>query len=321
MNLHQFRFVYEAARRELNLTETAKALHTSQPGVSKAILELEEELGVDIFVRYGKRLKAVTEPGRQIIDAVGVILGEVENLKRIGKEFTQQDSGVLSIATTHTQARYVLPTPVAGLRKQFPKVSISLHQGSPEQVAQMVLNNIADVGLATEALAQHDGLVTLPCYDWQHMLIMPNGHPLARAEVLTLEGMAAHDLVSYHPDFAGRRRIDQAFAQRHLQPRVVMEAIDSDVIKTYVRLGLGLGIVAEMAVLDDPLFAGQTGVLVARPVGQLFGRNTARMAFKRNAFLRNYVYVFAQLVSERLDKQAILRAMTGQVDSAVDYQL
>jgi LysR family cys regulon transcriptional activator len=252
MNLHQFKFVHEAARRNLNLTETAKALHTSQPGISKAILELEEELGVDIFVRHGKRLKRVTEPGLQVLKSIDVILRELGNLKRIGEEYAMQDAGTLSIATTHTQARYVLPEPVAALRKKYPKVSVSLHQGTPEQVAQMVLDEVADIGLATESLNDFSELVTLPCYEWQHVAVMPASHPLASVPRLTLEHLAAEPLISYHPSFTGRRRIDLAFAQRGLKPNVVLDAIDADVIKTYTRLGLGIGLVAEMAVKDDP---------------------------------------------------------------------
>jgi LysR family cys regulon transcriptional activator len=234
MNLHQFRFVQEAVRRGLNLTETAKALHTSQPGVSKAILELEEELGIDIFARHGKRLRRVTEPGEQVLRAIEIILREVGNLKRIGDEFSKQDAGRLSIATTHTQARYVLPEPVALLRRRYPKVNVSLHQGTPEQVAQMLLEEHADIGLATESLAGFDELVTLPCYSWQHMLVVPAAHALASVERPTLEQLAAEPLVSYHPSFTGRGRIDAAFARARLKPEVVLEAIDSDVIKTYV---------------------------------------------------------------------------------------
>ena len=180
MNLHQFRFVQEAVRRNLNLTETARSLHTSQPGVSKAIIELEEELGVEIFARHGKRLKRVTEPGEHVIKSIEVILREVGNLRRIGEQFSAQDNGTLSIATTHTQARYVLPVPVAKLREAFPKVNVSLHQGSPDQVARMLIDEVAEVGIATESLAQYQELVTLPCYEWQHMLVMPLNHPLAR---------------------------------------------------------------------------------------------------------------------------------------------
>jgi LysR family cys regulon transcriptional activator len=314
MNLHQFRFVQEAARRNLNLTETAKALFTSQPGVSKAILELEEELGVDIFSRHGKRLRRITEPGLQVLKSIEIIMREVGNLKRIGEEYSKQDSGQLSIATTHTQARYVLPGPVAQLRRQFPQVHISLHQGNPEQVARMLIDESADVGLATEALLEHEELVTLPCYEWQHMLVAPAGHPLAQVEHVTLEQLAAEPLVSYHPSFTGRTRIDRAFAARQLKPNIVLEAIDSDVIKTYVKLGMGVGIVAEMAVREDP----PGGELVSRPLGHLFGRNVARIAFKRGAYLRNYVYAFAELLSDRLDKNLLERAMSGD---ASDYSL
>jgi LysR family cys regulon transcriptional activator len=314
MNLHQFRFVQEAVRRKLNLTETAKALFTSQPGVSKAILELEDELGIDIFARHGKRLRRVTEPGQHVLRAIEVIMREVGNLKRIGDEYSKQDAGRLSIATTHTQARYVLPEPVAALRKRFPKVNVSLHQGTPDQVAQMVLDEVADIGLATESLAGYGELVTLPCYEWQHVAVMPAGHALAQVERISLEDLVIEPLISYHPSFTGRTRIDQAFAARRLKPNVVLEAIDSDVIKTYVRLGLGVGIVAEMAVRDD----APGGELVSRPLGHLFGQNVARVAFRRGAYLRNYVYAFAEQISSRLSRALIERAMSGEAD---DYQL
>ncbi|MCH7344133.1 CysB family HTH-type transcriptional regulator [Pelomonas sp. CA6] len=314
MNLHQFRFVQEAARRNLNLTETAKALFTSQPGVSKAILELEEELGVDIFSRHGKRLRAITEPGREVLKSIEIIMREVGNLKRIGEEYSKQDVGTLSIATTHTQARYVLPGPVAQLRRLHPQVNISLHQGSPDQVARMLIDESADLGLATESLSQFEELVTLPCYEWQHMLVMPREHALAQVDHVTLEQLAAEPLISYHPSFTGRTRIDRAFAQRQLKPNIILEAIDSDVIKTYVRLGLGVGIVAEMAVRED----APGGELVSRPLGHLFGQNLARIAFKRGAYLRNYVYAFAELLSDRLDRALLQRAMSGE---ASDYDL
>ncbi len=321
MNLHQFRFVYEAARRNLNLTETAKALHTSQPGISKAILELEEELGVDIFVRHGKRLKRVTEPGQQVLQSIDIILRELGNLKRIGDEYAMQDAGTLSIATTHTQARYVLPEPVAALRKRFPKVAVSLHQGTPEQVAKMVLDETADIGLATESLSDFPDLITLPCYEWQHVVVMPVNHPLAETPRLTLEQLAAEPLISYHPSFTGRKRIDQAFAQRGLTPHVVLEAIDADVIKTYTRLGLGIGLVAEMAVKDDPMMSVPGHELVWRPVGHLFGPNMARLAFKRGAYLRQFVLTFAELTSDRLNRALIMQALQqgGQTPTGSDY--
>ncbi|HRL36837.1 MAG TPA: CysB family HTH-type transcriptional regulator [Ottowia beijingensis] len=313
MNLHQFRFVQEAARRGLNLTEAAKALHTSQPGVSKAIIELEEELGIDIFTRHGKRLKRITEPGQHVLDSIAVIMREVGNLKRIGEQYSAQDTGTLSIATTHTQARYVLPLPVAKLREQYPKVNISLHQGAPDQVARMVIEETAEIGMATESLANYPELVTLPCYEWQHVLVLPAAHALSKKERLTLEDIAFEPLITYHPSFTGRTRIDNAFAQRQLTPRVVLEAIDSDVIKTYVRLGLGIGIVAEMAVAAD-----KDTDLATRPLGQLLGQNVARIALKRGAYLRDFVYHFASLLSDRLDKNLILKAMTGHV---ADYEL
>ena len=314
MNLHQFRFVQEAVRRDLNLTETAKALFTSQPGVSKAILELEGELGVDIFARHGKRLRRVTEPGREVLKAIEVIMREVGNLKKIGDEFSKQDAGTLSIATTHSQARYFLPDRIAQMRKRFPKVTISLHQGTPEQVAKMVYEEVGDFGLATEALNNYTDLVSLPCYEWQHVLVLPAGHPLTLLDRITLEDLAPLPLISYHPSFSGRKRIDAAFATRRLVPDIVLEAIDADVIKTYVKLGLGIGIVAEIAMRDEP----QGGELVPRPAGHLFGQNVARIAFKRGAYLRNFVYAFAEMLSDRLSRSLVERAMAGDPQ---DYQL
>jgi LysR family cys regulon transcriptional activator len=306
MNLHQFRFVQEAVRRNLNLTEVAKSLHTSQPGVSKAIIELEEELGIEIFSRHGKRLKRVTEPGQHVLRSIEVILREVGNLKRIGEQFSAEDSGTLSIATTHTQARYVLPVPVAKLREAYPNVNISLHQGAPAQVAQMVMDEVAEIGIATESLSEYPELVTLPCYEWEHMLVIPKSHPLAGKVRITLEDLATEPIITYHPSFTGRTRIDKAFAAKNLTPRIALEAIDSDVIKTYVRLGLGVGIVAEMAVKD-----GLDDDLVARPASQLFGKNVARIAFKRSAYIRHFVYDFAALLSDRLDRNLIMKALEG----------
>lgn len=314
MNLHQFRFVQEAVRRNLNLTEAAKALHTSQPGVSKAIIELEDELGIEIFTRHGKRIKRVTEPGQQVLRSIEIILREVNNLRRIGEQFSHQDSGTLSIATTHTQARYVLPGPVARLRQAYPKVNVSLHQGSPDQVARMLLDETAEIGIATESLLNYPDLITLPCYEWQHMLVFPAAHPLAAQERISIEELAAVPLITYHPSFTGRGRIDQAFSQRQLTPNVVLEAIDSDVIKTYVRLGMGVGIVAEMAVAGE----NRSPDLVSRPAAPLFGYNLARVAFKRGTYLRHFVLRFAELLSDRLSGDLIERAMNGHPD---DYQL
>ncbi len=291
----------------MNLTETARALHTSQPGISKAIIELEEELGVEIFARHGKRLKRVTEPGAHVLKSIDLIMREVGNLRRIGEQYSKQDSGTLSIATTHTQARYVLPQPVAKLREAFPKVNVSMHQGSPDQVAQMLMDEVAEIGIATESLAHYADLITLPCYEWQHMLVLPVTHPLASKADISLQDLALEPLITYHPSFTGRTKIDLAFAAKRLQPRVALEAIDSDVIKTYVRLGLGVGIVAEMAIKDD----GTNGDLIAIPAGHLFGMNVARVAFKRSAYLRNFVYTFAELLSPDLTRSVIEKTMSG----------
>ncbi len=306
MNLHQFKFVHEAAKRGLNLTEAAKALHTSQPGVSKAILELEQELGVDIFARHGKRLKSITEPGRHVIKSIDVILNELNNLKRIGNEFSSKDTGTFSIATTHTQARYVLPQVLTNLRKEYPNVNISLHQGTPSQAAQMVLSEEADIAIATESLADYADLVTLPCYDWQHVLVIPPGHPLSlKKKPITLKELSQYPLVTYHPSFTGRQKIDQAFTKHNLNPNIALEAIDSDVIKTYVRIGMGVGIIAEMAVLPQ-----MDADLIFQNASHLFGKNVARVAFRKGAYLRHFVLSFAQLLSPKLTEKTIHEAMS-----------
>jgi LysR family cys regulon transcriptional activator len=283
------------------------------PGVSKAIIELEEELGVEIFARHGKRLKRVTEPGQHVLQSIELIMREVGNLKRIGEQFSAQDSGTLSIATTHTQARYVLPVPVAKLREAYPKVNVSLHQGTPDQVARMVIEDGVDIGIATESVNDYSELITLPCYEWQHVLVLRNDHPLAHKKSVTLADIAGEELITYHPSFTGRTRIDAAFARHHLTPNVALEAIDSDVIKTYVRLGLGVGIVAEMAVDKDT-----DRDLTTRPLGRLIGHNITRIAFRRGAYLRDFVYYFVHQLSDRLDRDLVQKAMNGQ---ASDYAL
>jgi LysR family cys regulon transcriptional activator len=310
MNLHQFRFVREAVRQNFNLTDAAKALFTSQPGVSKAIIELEEELGIDIFSRHGKRIRGLTEPGRQVLKSVELILQEVEGLKRIGKEFAAQDSGSLTIATTHTQARYSLPAVVQQFSQKFPKVRLSLLQGNPKQVAEMVINNLADVAIATEAIAEVDGLVSLPCFQWEHMVITPTDHPLLKLKSMTLEDIAAYPLITYDAAFAGRNKIDQAFASRALKPDVVLEAIDADVIKTYVELGMGIGIIAGLAY--NPT---RDVNLKAIPAGHLFGMNLSRVALKEGAYLRSYVFTFIELLAPSLTRKMVENALSGGHDS------
>jgi LysR family cys regulon transcriptional activator len=313
MNLHQLRFVREAVRQNFNLTDAAKALFTSQPGVSKAIIELEEELGVDIFTRHGKRIRGLTEPGRLVLGSVELIMQEIDSLKRIGKEYAAQDSGSFTIATTHTQARYMLPKVVQAFMGRFPKVRLSLLQGNPRQIADMVKNDQADMAIATESIAAVDGLITLPCYQWEHVVVVPHEHPLTRSKAISLEEIASYPLITYDSAFAGRSKIDHAFDLRQLKPDVLLEAIDADVIKTYVELGMGIGIIAGMAF--DP---ERDRNLRAIPVGQLFGMNVSRVAVKQGAYLRSYIYTFIELLAPTLNRKMVESAMRG---SSEHYEL
>lgn len=310
MNLHQFRFVREAVRQNFNLTEAAKALYTSQPGVSKAIIELEDELGVEIFTRHGKRVRSLTEPGRIILASVERILQEVESLKRVGRDFAAQDQGNLVIAATHTQARYSLPTAIAEFKKRFPKVHLSILQGSPTQVAEMVIHDQADIAIATEAISSYKELVSLPCFQWHHIAVTPTEHPLLQRKLLTLEDLAQYPLITYEAAFAGRTKINEAFARRSLTPDVVLEAIDADVIKTYVELGLGVGIMADIA-----FNAERDKPLRAMPAGHLFGTNLTRVALKQGAYLRSYVYTLVELLSPTLTRKLIEQALKGEHES------
>jgi LysR family transcriptional regulator, cys regulon transcriptional activator len=306
MNLHQLRFVREAVRQNFNLTDAAKALFTSQPGVSKAIIELEEELGVDIFSRHGKRIRGLTEPGRLVLASVELIMQEIDSLKRIGKEYAAHDSGSFTIATTHTQARYMLPKVVQAFMQKFPKVRLSLLQGNPKQIADMVKNGQADLAIATESIAAVDGLITLPCYQWEHVLVVPPEHELLQSKAVALDEIARYPLITYDAAFAGRSKIDHAFTLRELKPDVLLEAIDADVIKTYVELGMGVGIIAGMAFDSE-----RDRNLRAIPVGHLFGMNVSRVAVKQGAYLRSYIYTFIELLAPSLNRKMVEAAMRG----------
>ncbi|UIF85517.1 CysB family HTH-type transcriptional regulator [Cupriavidus sp. UYPR2.512] len=307
MNLHQFRFVREAVRQNYNLTEAAKALYTSQPGVSKAIIELEEELGVDIFTRHGKRIRSLTEPGRRILSSVEKILQEVESLKRVGMDYAAQDQGNFTIATTHTQARYALPRVISEFTKRYPKVRLSIQQGNPVQITDMLLHDQADIGIATEGISSDKNLVSLPGYQWTHMVITPPEHPLLDKKHLALEDLMGYPLITYDANFAGRTKIDKAFALRHLEPDIVLEAIDADVIKTYVEIGLGVGIVAGVA-YDAERDRNLRGI----PAGHLFGSNVTHLAVKQGAYLRSFVYTFIELFSPTLNRKLVEQAMSGE---------
>ena len=296
MNLQRLRYLREIARRGLNLTAAANALHTSQPGVSRQILELEQELGIEIFVRKGRRLVAITEPGQRVLDIAERILFDIDNLKQVAADYEQQDTGTLVIATTHTQARYKLPPIIRDFRARYPKVSIALRQGAPEQVAASVRNGDADLGMATESLADAEGLVTFPCYDWNHVAVALADHPVARTERVTLEQLASFPLLTYDMAFAGRSAINRAFQSKSLKPNVAISALDSDVIKTYVRLGLGVGLIASVA-YDPKADAG----LVARDCGHLFGRRTTRIALAERKMPRGYVFALIEMLSPDID--------------------
>jgi len=304
MKLQQLRYICEVARHNLNLSNTAEALFTSQPGISKQIRSLEEELGVDIFVRHGKRVVAVTEPGKAILDIARRMLKDVENLRQVGEEFTEEDNGHLTIATTHTQARYALPHVIQRFTKRYPGVRLSLRQGSPTQNSELVTSGEADIAIATEAIELYEDLVMLPCYEWNRCVLVPPGHPLLKAKKLTLEAMASFPIITYDFAFTGRSRINQAFAEKGLTPNVVLTAIDADVIKTYVELGLGIGIVAMMAY--DPK---RDTHLRAMDASHLFEPSTTRIGIRKNSYLRGYTYEFIEMFAPHLTRKVVDDAM------------
>jgi len=310
MNLQQIRYVLEVAKRGLNISEAALAMHTSQPGVSKQIRVLEEQLGVDIFVRQGKRLTGVTAPGREVLKIAERMLHDVDNLKSVGAEFSSEASGKLSIATTHTQARYVLPPVIGRFMRAYPGVRVSLHQGNPTQVCEYVRNGEADIAIATEAIGEQEDLVMLPCYQWNRTLIAPLRHPILKATPLTLAEIARYPIITYDPAFAGRSQVNHAFAVRGLSPNVVLSATDADIIKTYVALGLGVGIIASMA------FNARTDKgLRAVDAAHLFESATTRIGIMRNAYLRGYAYTFIEMFAPQLTRKAVEAVMAGEEGS------
>lgn len=309
MNFQQLRYVREAVRQKLNLTEVAHALFTSQSGVSKQIKDLEDELGVDIFVRRGKRLTEVTGPGEQVVKLIDRILLDVENLRRTARHFEAEDAGPLVVATTHTQARYSLPKMIPPFRTQYPRVQLALRQGSPAQIAQMVADGEADVGIATEAIESHPDLVSFPYSTWHHIVIAPRDHALAQHQGLTLRDIARYPLITYDQGFTGRPHIDAAFAKEGLLPDIALTAIDADVIKTYVGLGMGLGIVSELAF--DPL---RDSDFIPLDIDPSFEPSTSRIAIKRGAFLRSYTYRFIEMLAPSLDKATIMQRVRAERD-------
>ena len=304
MNFQQLKIIREAARQDYNLTEVANMLYTSQSGVSRHIRELEEELGIEIFIRRGKRLLGMTEPGKALLVIAERILNEAGNVRRLADLFTNDASGVLTVATTHTQARYALPPVISSFIKQYPEVSLHMHQGSPMQIAEMAADGTVDFAIATEALELFGDLIMMPCYKWNRCVVVPQGHPLAKLPKLTLEAVAEYPIVTYVFGFTGRSKLDEAFNHRGLTPKVVFTAADADVIKTYVRLGLGVGIVAGMAVdakLDNDL--------VALDASELFEASITKIGFRRGTFLRGFMCDFIEKFAPHLTREVMAKAI------------
>lgn len=316
MKLRQLRYITEVARRGLNITAAAEALFTSQPGISKQIRLLEDELGVEIFLRHGKHLTEITPAGQRILEYAERLLKDVDSIQNIADEFRQQDRGELAIATTHTQARYALPNVISTFRQRFPKVSLQLQQGSPPQIAKLAASGEADFAIATEAMEHFEDLVMLPCYHWNRCVLVRPDHPLAKLRrKLAVRDIAGHPIVTYTFGFTGRSKLDQAFAAHGTKPEVVLTAVDADVIKTYVRLGLGIGIVATMAYDAD-----EDSDLVALDAAHLFDTSTTHIGFRRGMFLRQYMYAFIEAFAPHLDAGTVDR-IAATADAEARRQL
>lgn len=304
MKLHQLRYLHEVVRQGLNITSAAEALFTSQPGISKQIQLFEEELGLQVFHRNGKRLTSVTEPGSQILALATKVIRDIDNIKRVGEEFSDVDAGTLTIATTHTQARYKLPSAVKAFMTKYPKVKLNIHQGNPSQVAEQVANGDADIGIATEYISDNEDLLCLPCYHWNRCVVVPHGHPLLTEGVLTLEMLATYPLITYDFGFTGGTLVSNTFSEAGLTPNVVLTAIDADVIKTYVTLGLGVGLLANMA-----YDAERDSHLAMIDVSHLFADSTTYLGVRKDVFLRGYMYGFIELIAPNFDRIAVNSAL------------
>lgn len=309
MKLQQLRYIWEVSRNGLNVSATAQVLYTSQPGISKQIRLLEDELGVEIFARSGKHLSHITAAGEQVIAVAGEILRKCEQIKQIANEFSNEREGVLAVATTHTQARYALPPVISSFMQDYPEVSLHMNQGTPAQIAEMAADGAVDFAIATEGLEEFPELITMPCYSWNRCVVVPRSHPLAQLEKLDLATLAEYPIVTYVFGFTGRSKLDEAFAELGLEPKVVFTAADSDVIKTYVRLGLGVGIVARMAVDEQ-----EDADLVALDASALFEPSVTKIAFRRGTFLRGYMADFIERFAPHLSakKQAQVQQCRNQ---------
>ena len=304
MKLQQLRYIWEISQHELNVSATADSLYTSQPGISKQVRLLEDELGTPIFARNGKHLTEITAAGKQIVALAGAILGKVQDIKHIAQEHKDNKIGSLSIATTHTQARYALPDVVKEFMRRYPGIKLNMHQGTPMQIAELASRGIVDMAIATEGMEFFENLVMLPCYEWNRCILVQPGHPLAEQQEITLEDVAAYPIVTYVFGFTGRSQLDQAFEKHHLHPQVALTAVDADVIKTYVKLGLGVGIVARMAY--DPVADSD---LIALDASHLFGRSITKIGLRRDMFIRGFIYDFIRLFAPHLTREVIEQAI------------
>lgn len=300
MKLQQLRYIWEVAHHDLNVSATAQSLYTSQPGISKQIRLLEDELGVEVFSRSGKHLTRITPAGEAILKTAGEILRKVDSIKQVAQEFSNERKGSLSIATTHTQARYALPPIIESFIQQYPDVSLHMHQGTPMQISEMAADGTVDFAIATEAMELFSDLVMMPCYRWNRCIVVPRDHPLAQVQQLTLEEVAKYPIVTYVFGFTGRSKLDEAFINRGLAPKVVFTAADADVIKTYVRLGLGIGIIAKMAHNER-----QDSDLVCLDASHLFESSVTKIGFRRGTFLRGFMYEFIERFAPHLTKDVI----------------
>jgi LysR family cys regulon transcriptional activator len=300
MKLQQLRCIFEVVQNDFNISKAANSLHTSQPGVSKQIQLLEDEVGVQIFQRNGKRLTGLTEPGQQVFDSISEIIREEKNIKRVSEEYEKKDTGNFTIATTHTQARYKLPNVVEEFVKKYPKINLNIHQGNPSQVTEQIVNGDADVGIATESIGLHDKIFCIPCYSWNRIIVMPKSHPLNEEKIITLEHLATYPLITYDYAFTGSTIVSKVFKESNLKPNIMLTAIDADVIKTYVNLNLGIGLIAEMA------FDSSKDIdLISRDVSHLFPLSTTFLGIRKDTFIRASTFDFIKMFTPQMSEHEL----------------
>ena len=300
MKLQQLRCIFEVVQNDFNISKAANSLHTSQPGVSKQIQLLEDEVGVQIFQRNGKRLTGLTEPGQQVFESIAEIIREEKNIKRVSEEYEKKDTGNFTIATTHTQARYKLPNVVEEFVKKYPKINLNIHQGNPSQVTEQIVNGDADVGIATESIGLHDKIFCIPCYSWNRIIVMPKSHPLNEEKIITLEHLATYPLITYDYAFTGSTIVSKVFKESNLKPNIMLTAIDADVIKTYVNLNLGIGLIAEMA------FDSSKDIdLVSRDVSHLFPLSTTYLGIRKDTFIRASTFDFIKMFTPQMSEHEL----------------